>query len=459
MTGILMLDSLTRGNTLKQGDKTPLTYKLLDADGDNLSIAGKTATVRLVHPNYLTIGYEKTGLTVQSDDTVTFTIDKIIPARKYHVEIIVDNKFVFPSRSVESKFTIDRSSLGTESNIIEIVGKEVLINAVKSRVDTELQPLVTSMEAAQQAEAQRVTAESTRVSAEAQRKTDHANRSAELARKADKIKINNLITLPNTERTITKDPEATHAEDNLTNYLTDNIKVGDKYYVSVDVKSEGNSGTAFFYSTGGSGLHYVSGNTTSNYRTISKIITGANRFALVRISNIPGRPQATNLTYQNLYTLNLTEIFGAGNEPTVEGVEELLKFTGRIDGEYALNNKEMLGYLMKGIGEKANKKQEDWITPTLLNGWVRTSGQRATAQYLKDQFGFVHIRGDISNGSGSIFQLPTGYRPTSQQIFLVGAGLNNEVSKIRISTDGILTFHTSPVPASVQLNISFDLRS
>ena len=108
MTGILMLESLTRGNTLKQGDKTPLTYKLLDADGDKLDVAGKTATVRLVHPNYLTIGYEKTGLTVQSDDTVTFTIDKIIPARKYNVEIIVDNKFVFPSRSAESKFTIDR---------------------------------------------------------------------------------------------------------------------------------------------------------------------------------------------------------------------------------------------------------------------------------------------------------------------------------------------------------------
>ena len=263
----------------------------------------------------------------------------------------------------------------------------------------------------QQAETQRESAESIRVSAEEQREIDHANRSAEFDGKADKVVIKNLITLPNTERTITKDPEATYAEDNLTNYLTDNIKVGDKYYVSVDVKSEGNSGTAFFYSTGGSGLHYVSGNTTSNYRTISKIITGANRFALVRISNIPGRPQATNLTYQNLYTLNLTEIFGAGNEPTIEEVQNLLKLTGYIDEEYTLNNNEMLGHLMNG---KANKKQEDWITPTLLNGWYAIRPNEPP-QYMKDEFGFVHFRGAISKGatatSNVAFILPAEYRP------------------------------------------------
>ena len=56
-----------------------------------------------------------------------------------------------------------------------------------SQIDAELQPLVTSLESAQQAEAQRATAESDRVSAEAQRKIDHANRSAELAGKADNI--------------------------------------------------------------------------------------------------------------------------------------------------------------------------------------------------------------------------------------------------------------------------------
>ena len=127
MSGILRLESLTKGNTLKQGDKTPLKYRLFDADGEKINIAGKTAKVRLVYPDFLTIGYEKDGLTVAQDDTVTFTIDKVIPAKLYHVEIIVDDKFIFPSRSDESKFTVDKSSLGTETNIIEIVGVDAVV--------------------------------------------------------------------------------------------------------------------------------------------------------------------------------------------------------------------------------------------------------------------------------------------------------------------------------------------
>ena len=132
MSGILRLESLTKGNTLKQGDKTPLKYRLFDADGEKLNIAGKSAQVRLVYQDFLTIGYEKDGLTVAQDDTVTFTIDNVIPSRAYHVEIIVDDKFIFPSRADESKFTVDKSSLGTDANIIEIVGVDAV---VKKAVD------------------------------------------------------------------------------------------------------------------------------------------------------------------------------------------------------------------------------------------------------------------------------------------------------------------------------------
>ena len=157
---------MTKGNTLKQGDKTPLKYRLFDADGEKLSIAGKSAQVRLVYPDFLTIGYEKNGLTVAQDDTVTFTIDGVIPSRIYHVEIIVDNKFVFPSRSDEAKFTVDKSSLGTEANIIEIVGVDQIVNKVLGQVDADIGQAVTDItttnEAIQQAETQRVLAESER---------------------------------------------------------------------------------------------------------------------------------------------------------------------------------------------------------------------------------------------------------------------------------------------------------
>lgn len=65
------------------------------------------------------------------------------------------------------------------------------------------------------------------------------------------------------------------------------------------------------------------------------------------------------------------------------------------------------------LNEKANKIQEDWITPTLLNGWI-TGGNVffAPIQYKKDEFGFVHLRGGIHNGvDRHICTLPIGYRP------------------------------------------------
>lgn len=206
MTGILMLENMNRGNTLKQGDKTPLTYKLLDADGDNLSIAGKQATVRLMYPNYLTIGYEKSGLIVSQDDTVTFTIDTIIPSRKYNVEIIVDNKFVFPSRSAESKFTIDKSSLGTEANIIEIVGVDAVVrkavdliaDSVRADIDEILNQfgvdsqkvigdLVEVSATAEIAEASRVQAETERKEAETLREANEQARLNKDRLRDDKI--------------------------------------------------------------------------------------------------------------------------------------------------------------------------------------------------------------------------------------------------------------------------------
>ena len=66
------------------------------------------------------------------------------------------------------------------------------------------------------------------------------------------------------------------------------------------------------------------------------------------------------------------------------------------------------------LNEKANIQQEEWITPTLLNGWYAIR-QHEPPQYMKDSLGFVHFRGAIGKSTESTsniaFTLPVGYRP------------------------------------------------
>ena len=127
MSGILRLESLTKGNTLRQGDLTLLKYRLFDSDGDKLDISGKSATVRLMKNDFTLIAYEKEGLTVASDDTISFNINKILQGGLYHLEVIVDDKYIFPSRADEGKFNVDKSSLGAELTIIENAGIDAVV--------------------------------------------------------------------------------------------------------------------------------------------------------------------------------------------------------------------------------------------------------------------------------------------------------------------------------------------
>ena len=73
-----------------------------------------------------------------------------------------------------------------------------------------------------------------------------------------------------------------------------------------------------------------------------------------------------------------------------------------------------------GIDAKANKAQEAWITPTLLNGWTNVLGQEV--KYRKNQFGTVEIKGRVTGGIGVIFDLPSGYRPPEIRYYAVTSG-------------------------------------
>ena len=90
-----------------------------------------------------------------------------------------------------------------------------------------------------------------------------------------------------------------------------------------------------------------------------------------------------------------------------------------------------------GLALKANKVQEEWITPTLLNGWVAFGQELATAQYFKDNIGMVHLRGIVKGGTVYVvFNLPVGYRP-SATVYIPTVS-NGVFGYLTIGDDGIV---------------------
>ncbi len=100
---------------------------------------------------------------------------------------------------------------------------------------------------------------------------------------------------------------------------------------------------------------------------------------------------------------------------------------------------------------------DNWITPTLLNGWTEVSG--VPVRYCKDAQGFIHFKGRVTNtastAAGSVLMsLPAGYRPGSA-IHQPISRLDSEINTARIyaGTDGTVNFQTS-LPAGTAVDIS-----
>lgn len=108
----------------------------------------------------------------------------------------------------------------------------------------------------------------------------------------------------------------------------------------------------------------------------------------------------------------VTATFDVGNEPTVTQIDRLLtQFPNSwFDGTQNLFlAKWALQELRRLDNDKANKNQENWITPTLINGWIGYDAN-SVPQYRKDEFGKVTICGMVKSGANIIFVLPNGYR-------------------------------------------------
>lgn len=71
--------------------------------------------------------------------------------------------------------------------------------------------------------------------------------------------------------------------------------------------------------------------------------------------------------------------------------------------------------------EDNNYFREKYKAVTFTNSWVNYAAGFATATYIKDKNGFVHLKGTVKSGtvSTSMFNLPVGYRPLEQLIFTI----------------------------------------
>ena len=207
------------------------------------------------------------------------------------------------------------------------------------------------------AEQSRHSAELIRVENENKREIDHANRSDEINGKADKIVLKNKLI-----------------NSNFSNGLigwdvsVENESVVDGNEVTITTTSEGRYG--LFQNYNQEGLKYISAEYYSEDEMASftlgntLVVTTIPNSVWTRVSTVNsdkglirfyGHSGLDNhYKMRKPIVINLTETFGVGNEPSKEEMDELIKVTGYINNEYALNNKEMLIWTLALIRRNKN---------------------------------------------------------------------------------------------------------
>ncbi|MGW7931891.1 hypothetical protein ACWEWU_09555 [Staphylococcus xylosus] len=112
MENVLNISNFGDGNRIKQGDLSEIRYLLRDANHDDLDLIDKEAVVYLTNRQNEVVYKQDVVVTENDGDAmVVLTIEDIIPSGTYTLEIVVDEKYVFPSDKKE-KVEVVESVLG-----------------------------------------------------------------------------------------------------------------------------------------------------------------------------------------------------------------------------------------------------------------------------------------------------------------------------------------------------------
>lgn len=230
-----------------------------------------------------------------------------------------------------------------------------------------------------------------------------------------------------------------------------NLYKGRKIYAKADVKTD--SSLVNITITDGITLKDKAHTGSNNFESLSVVHTVSNSATVTYFKVQDNRAGGwTKFYVDNVLAIDLTTIFGAGNEPSKEEMDKILSYypNSWFDGTVNLaENAKIMKFLLNEIRSKASVTQENWITPTLINGWESFDAS-SIPQYRKDSLGYVHMRGLLKTGvSGTIaFSLPMGYRPSVSSRF-VGTGTG-------VFGYGTITTAGSVLISSYQTYISLD---
>jgi hypothetical protein len=94
-----------------------------------------------------------------------------------------------------------------------------------------------------------------------------------------------------------------------------------------------------------------------------------------------------------------------------------------------------------------------WVdVPSFSNGWENIGAPFQVVSYSKDAQGIVWIRGVASAGGvGTMFTLPSGFRPAATELFgcdANGTSGGHAIARIDISDDGTVTYQSGPTSSN-----------
>lgn len=111
-------------------------------------------------------------------------------------------------------------------------------------------------------------------------------------------------------------------------------------------------------------------------------------------------------------------------------------------------------------GEFTDFDMEDqWTVPSFTNSWTHfatTTNPWAQVGYMKDKYGWVHLRGLIASGSAAtadMFTLPAGYRPEGRHLYITRA--NGAAARVDVYESGVVNAVSASTTWTSLFGISF----